>query len=232
MKLANRWCAKCRKQGPAVYAAPNHVLHLLITLLTCGWWMIVWIWVAFFGGAYQCRDCGSRTYPSRMFAPLMGGARVAALLLLAGLGYLLFSAIGRNETKTVGRKEESARTQLPVSVPDETQASNAVDATLPARAIDQPADADRNDPASATDAPLGERADPVSEALPAVASETKTDPGVADQAREVRARSKYEMGKALFLKDRDGAGRKRLQEVIDQFPGTKAADEAAKLLKR
>ena len=37
----------------------NHVLHLLVTLTTCGLWAFVWLGIALFGGGrWRCSKCG------------------------------------------------------------------------------------------------------------------------------------------------------------------------------
>lgn len=41
---------------------PNHVLHLLLSVVTAGFWIPVWLLVTVFGsGAYKCPSCGART---------------------------------------------------------------------------------------------------------------------------------------------------------------------------
>ncbi|MHC4239959.1 MAG: hypothetical protein ACYSUC_09440 [Planctomycetota bacterium] len=37
----------------------NHVLHLLLTLVTGGLWLIVWILCAIKIGGWRCVQCGS-----------------------------------------------------------------------------------------------------------------------------------------------------------------------------
>jgi len=36
----------------------NHVLHLLLTVLTAGLWLIVWILVSIKIGGWRCSQCG------------------------------------------------------------------------------------------------------------------------------------------------------------------------------
>lgn len=55
---ASKTCAKC---GPvlAVGNTPNHVLHFLITLFTCGVWVVMWALIAFAeANVYRCPQCG------------------------------------------------------------------------------------------------------------------------------------------------------------------------------
>lgn len=41
---------------------PNHVLHLLLSVVTVGFWIPIWLLVALFGGGpYKCPSCGSKT---------------------------------------------------------------------------------------------------------------------------------------------------------------------------
>lgn len=41
---------------------PNHLLHLVLSLVTAGLWLPIWILVALFaGGSYRCPRCGART---------------------------------------------------------------------------------------------------------------------------------------------------------------------------
>lgn len=37
----------------------NHVLHLLLTFLTCTFWGWVWLVLACMGGSYRCTKCGT-----------------------------------------------------------------------------------------------------------------------------------------------------------------------------
>lgn len=41
---------------------PNHVLHLLLSVVTAGFWIPIWILIILFGGGpYKCPSCGART---------------------------------------------------------------------------------------------------------------------------------------------------------------------------
>ncbi len=55
----------CQEEVRMVLAerqTPNHVLHLLLSIVTAGFWIPVWILVTLFGsGAYKCPSCGART---------------------------------------------------------------------------------------------------------------------------------------------------------------------------
>ncbi|MBL6748136.1 MAG: hypothetical protein ISP85_04030, partial [Candidatus Poseidonia sp.] len=49
----------CESNTLAVGTTPNHVLHLVLTVLTVGLWGIVWILIALGKtGGYKCSKCG------------------------------------------------------------------------------------------------------------------------------------------------------------------------------
>jgi DNA-directed RNA polymerase subunit RPC12/RpoP len=55
-------CENCRKQTLHIKQTPNHILHLLLTIITGGIWLIVWIPIIFFGSdkPWRCSVCGSK----------------------------------------------------------------------------------------------------------------------------------------------------------------------------
>jgi hypothetical protein len=65
MKQASAYCHVCERRVLAIGKAPNHILHFLITMFTCGLWVIVWILLAAGTiGNYRCTRCGSPVSPS------------------------------------------------------------------------------------------------------------------------------------------------------------------------
>lgn len=55
----------CEEEVAMVLAerqTPNHILHLLLSVITAGFWIPIWILVALLGsGAYRCPRCGAKT---------------------------------------------------------------------------------------------------------------------------------------------------------------------------
>jgi len=52
---------KCKHCGDRVMVrrpGTNHVLHLILTVLTCGLWLIVWLGSAIQFGGWRCTKCG------------------------------------------------------------------------------------------------------------------------------------------------------------------------------
>ena len=61
-KTKTRYCRICAQKRPFDKEGPNHVLHLLLSVVTLGMWLSVWILVIGLNmwGLYRCRSCGSR----------------------------------------------------------------------------------------------------------------------------------------------------------------------------
>lgn len=65
------YCEKCEKNVVVTRPGTNHILHLLLSLLTGGIWIIVWIICAIKIGDWQCRECGesAKGNPLRLSTP-------------------------------------------------------------------------------------------------------------------------------------------------------------------
>ena len=55
-----RSCILCGVPRMHVQRKPNHVLHLLVTVFTVGFWMPVWVLVSLFQARPQCMRCGGK----------------------------------------------------------------------------------------------------------------------------------------------------------------------------
>ncbi len=53
-----KYCKRCNKHILAQRKGTNHILHLIITILTIGFWAIIWIGVGIKFGGWQCSHCG------------------------------------------------------------------------------------------------------------------------------------------------------------------------------
>ena len=61
VKTGGGYCANCKKQVMTQKNAPNHILHLLLTVFTAGIWLIVWILlIAGHIGGSRCTECGQK----------------------------------------------------------------------------------------------------------------------------------------------------------------------------
>ena len=59
MHIGTGYCPNCGKQVMLRQDDCNHILHLILTLLTGGFWLIVWVCVGSFGRKWRCSQCGS-----------------------------------------------------------------------------------------------------------------------------------------------------------------------------
>lgn len=58
---ASHYCAHCQQDVVAAEETPNHLLHFVLTLVTLGLWVPIWI-LATLGiiARYRCTQCGNR----------------------------------------------------------------------------------------------------------------------------------------------------------------------------
>lgn len=52
-------CAQCGDRRVVFRKGTNHILHLLMSIITLGFWLIIWIGVAVKFGGWRCSTCGS-----------------------------------------------------------------------------------------------------------------------------------------------------------------------------
>ena len=57
---AQKWCQYCQRYTLAVRPGTNHILHFLITFLTCGLWAFVWLGQSAKIGGWRCPGCGGK----------------------------------------------------------------------------------------------------------------------------------------------------------------------------
>jgi len=59
-----RFCEQCDKSVLAEKKGVNHILHLILSAITVGVWIVVWLLLIIFkgmgmGSQWRCPDCGS-----------------------------------------------------------------------------------------------------------------------------------------------------------------------------
>jgi hypothetical protein len=60
MKYKRGFCKDCNKDVKVFTKAPNHILHLLLSIITAGIWLIVWIMACISHDPWRCDECGSK----------------------------------------------------------------------------------------------------------------------------------------------------------------------------
>lgn len=59
---ASGYCGKCLKQVAVRRIKVRHLLHLIITLLTAGLWLIIWLREINKNHQWHCMRCGTIVY--------------------------------------------------------------------------------------------------------------------------------------------------------------------------
>lgn len=74
-------CKVCREPTLHLDQAPDHLLHLLLTLLTCSLWLFVWVAACVVKNRPQCTKCGTSQPPTVIDAVLLCGVAGASLFM-------------------------------------------------------------------------------------------------------------------------------------------------------
>ena len=53
-----RKCAACGRPTMHIQESPNHILHLLLSVVTVGVWLPIWFLISLFKKKPQCTVCG------------------------------------------------------------------------------------------------------------------------------------------------------------------------------
>lgn len=54
------FCKQCKKRVVVFRAGTSHVLHLILSIVTAGIWLFVWLLASMKIGGWRCADCGSK----------------------------------------------------------------------------------------------------------------------------------------------------------------------------
>lgn len=58
-EMRQGYCQTCQQYGPVTRKGINHILHLILTLVTFGTWLFVWLALALLKvGGWRCKRCG------------------------------------------------------------------------------------------------------------------------------------------------------------------------------
>jgi len=60
MKYRAGYCDVCAENQKLERKSGNHVLHLILSIITLGWWVIIWILVAVSSEPWTCSKCGTK----------------------------------------------------------------------------------------------------------------------------------------------------------------------------
>ena len=54
------YCRQCDAPVMITARTPNHLLHLALSVVTGGTWLIVWGWLLISGKTWRCSVCGAK----------------------------------------------------------------------------------------------------------------------------------------------------------------------------
>jgi len=83
MEQTQRFCNRCGRHRLFTRPGTNHILHLLLSLVTVGLWLPIWLLCAIRVGGWRCTVCGS--HPRAQFLPALV---VLLLLIVGGIAFL------------------------------------------------------------------------------------------------------------------------------------------------
>lgn len=130
-EMKRGYCRTCEQYGPVTRKGINHILHLILSLVTLGAWFFIWVALALFNvGGWRCPRCGGDNIDQlgELFS-IKGWSLFIVLVLVVRLvnpelmesslwiiivGSIPVFLIGAHMQKT--RQEDGAKQQVRVSV--------------------------------------------------------------------------------------------------------------------
>lgn len=97
-------CPSCQKQVRVHRPSTNHVLHLLLTFLSAGLWLPIWLLSCVSVGGWKCSECGKTT--SRVSRAIRGAVAVVGIVFI---GLVSIGLIGLGVQKMT---QQAATTNL------------------------------------------------------------------------------------------------------------------------
>lgn len=65
-------------------STPSHVLHLVLTIFLCGFWIFPWFLISLTSGTWRCQTCGGTRLsgkPAGYATAILGGATALAVVI-------------------------------------------------------------------------------------------------------------------------------------------------------
>src|SRR5262245_52252367 len=95
------WCKNCDCQVMIRKETANHLIHALVTLFLCGFWLPFWILVWLSEGPYRCTRCGATVnVPGSSIGKVFIGLLGLTAMVLIGMYCGCFGMLGMFGTST------------------------------------------------------------------------------------------------------------------------------------
>lgn len=125
MEQTQKYCMKCRSKELHARPGTNHILHLLITLLLCGFWIPIWIISSLKIGGWRCQKCGTAVHRVPVF--LLSFALIVCGLLY---GCSQFAKYTSSKQDKKPRPIETTQAAPPITALKENPARTAIPNTV------------------------------------------------------------------------------------------------------
>ncbi len=102
----HKFCGRCKANTIHYRHATNHILHLLLTICLCGWWLPIWILLSIKVGGWKCETCGYGGNPLVQLVVMLA----SACLLVGGCVAIISS---------IDIPEQSPHSPQPQSSPED-----------------------------------------------------------------------------------------------------------------
>jgi hypothetical protein len=87
LEQTQKYCQRCQSNELHARPATNHLLHLIITVFLCGFWLPIWILSSLKIGGWRCQKCGT--------SPSQTAQSILALVLVVLGGIFAYSKCSR-----------------------------------------------------------------------------------------------------------------------------------------
>jgi len=77
-------CENCGEMTQHLENTVNHTLHLILSIVTVGFWMIIWFFLCVGAGKRQCMKCGQKSQRTTVAAWI-----IITLILLFVIGIVI-----------------------------------------------------------------------------------------------------------------------------------------------
>jgi hypothetical protein len=126
------WCAKCECERLFRRHEPDHWIHIVLMIVTGGWWLPVWLCAMAFRGPFRCMHCGQSERAQFLPAPTRSAWSLPLLTLTLGL---LIGGVGAG--RWFGREKRPKHVHEPppkslVTQSTSTHEDNAIPAVIDA----------------------------------------------------------------------------------------------------